>query len=337
MLKKLLILVLLPFFLCSCTNRHENEIVFSSWGSVTEVKIIKQIISDFEKENPDIKVSFMHIPQNYFQKLHLLFASNQAPDLLFINNLYLPVYAEHLEDLSSYINSSEFYPQSIEALSADNKILAIPRDVSVLLFYRNKALTQNTPKNMEDFLNAVKGIKPYGVSWEPDLYFMLPYVITLGDDFHTPKKSLVFYKNLAGSYAPAPYQTGSSTQAQMFLDGKTGFYLSGRWMYPKISEKANFDWDVITFPGTVSLDASGWAVSKNSKHKKEALKLAEYLSSPAGSEYFLQTGLIVPARKETAQKIDNKVFLDAVSKSRVLKFDKGYKKLADKINKELSN
>ena len=97
MLKKLLILLLIPFILCACEKKTKEEITFSSWGSVTEVRIINKIISDFEHENPDIKVNFLHIPQNYFQKLHLLFASNQAPDVIFVNNLYLPLYAKKLQ------------------------------------------------------------------------------------------------------------------------------------------------------------------------------------------------------------------------------------------------
>ena len=84
MLKKLLILLLIPFILCACEKKTKEEITFSSWGSVTEVRIINKIISDFEHENPDIKVHFLHIPQNYFQKIHLLFASSQAPDVIFI-------------------------------------------------------------------------------------------------------------------------------------------------------------------------------------------------------------------------------------------------------------
>ena len=87
MLKKLLILLLIPFILCACEKKTKEEITFSSWGSVTEVRIINKIISDFEHENPDIKVNFLHIPQNYFKKIHLLFASSQAPDVIFINNL----------------------------------------------------------------------------------------------------------------------------------------------------------------------------------------------------------------------------------------------------------
>ena len=79
MIKKALAFIILSFLFCGCTQKPAvEEITFSSWGSVTEVGIIKKIITDFEKENPDIKVNFMHIPQNYFQKIHLLFASNTA-------------------------------------------------------------------------------------------------------------------------------------------------------------------------------------------------------------------------------------------------------------------
>ena len=118
MIKKFFAAIILSFLLCGCTQKPKaEEITFSSWGSVTEVGIIKNIISNFEKENPDIKVNFIHIPQNYFQKIHLLFASNTPPDVIFINNLYLPVYESKLEDLSEIIDANKFYPQAITGMS----------------------------------------------------------------------------------------------------------------------------------------------------------------------------------------------------------------------------
>ena len=98
MLKRLFVLIFSIIFLCGCTKSNKEEIVFSSWGSVTETKILAKIIDSFEVENPDIKINFMHIPQNYFQKIHLLFASKTPPDVLFINNLYLPIYENCLID-----------------------------------------------------------------------------------------------------------------------------------------------------------------------------------------------------------------------------------------------
>ena len=125
-----------------CAPKDNRTVIqFASWGSKSEIDILKPLLDEFEKENPEIKVDFMHIPQNYFQKIHLLFASNTAPDVIFMNNLNLPVYANAgvLEDLSAY-RSQEFYPQALEALSWQGKLYAIPRDVSNLVVYYNKDL-----------------------------------------------------------------------------------------------------------------------------------------------------------------------------------------------------
>ena len=333
MLKRLLILLLIPFVLCACTKSANEEITFASWGSITEVSIIENVIKDFEQKNPDIKVNFIHIPQNYFQKIHLLFASNQAPDVIFINNLYLPLYAGKLEPLNNLIDENDFYAESLKAMSYKNNLYAIPRDISNLVFYRNKELVQKTPQTPSELIDAIKDVKPYGISYERNIYFMLPYVLTFNEDIYHPRNSLKFYRSLEGKYAPTPDKIGSSTQAQMFLDKKIGLYLSGRWMYPKIKEKANFDWDVITFCGIVPLDSSGWAISNNSKHKKSAEKFVQFLASKENIEYFNTTGLIVPARKDV--KVDNPIFIEAIKKSKALTIDKNYKKITDKMNKEL--
>lgn len=333
MLKRFLILLLLPLLLCACTKSTKEEITFSSWGSVTEVGILDKIIKNYENENPDVKINFMHVPQNYFQKIHLLFASNQAPDVLFINNIYLPLYAAKLEPLNNIVDESEFYPQSLEAMSINGQIYAIPRDVSTLVFYRNKNLVKQTPKNLNELISAIEDVKPFGISYERDIYFMLPYVLTFGESIDAPIESLNFYKNLEGKYAPTPTDIGSLTLAQMFLQGRIGLYLSGRWMYPKIQESAKFDWDVIPFCGIVPLDASGWAISKESKHKEEAEKFLKYLSSRENIEYFNSTGLIVPARNDV--KVDNPAFYEAIEKSKPIAYDRDYKKVVDRVNKKL--
>lgn len=333
MLKRFLILCLLPILLCACTKNKQEEITFSSWGSVTEVGILNEIIKEYEKENPKVKINFIHIPQNYFQKIHLLFASNQAPDVIFINNLYLPLYYSKLEALNDIVNIQDFNSKSIEAMSIDGKLYAVPRDISTLVFYRNKNLVKTQPQNLDELIPAIKDVKPYGVSFEKDIYFMLPYVLTMKEDFLNPQKSAEFYKSLEGKYAPTASQVGTLTLAQMFLQGKIGLYLSGRWMYPKIKDSADFDWDVIPFCGIVPLDASGWAIYKDSKHKEQAEKFLQFLSSKKSIEYFNATGLIVPARNDV--EIENLAFKKSVDNSKPLAYTKDYKKIADRLNKKL--
>lgn len=351
----LLLFVLCVFFFSSCTKKSDKTTIqFASWGSKSEIEILKPILAEFEEENPDIKVDFIHIPQNYFQKLHLLFASNLAPDVLFINNLYLPIYANAgvLEELNfseesslrgAYSKSDEaiktekFYDKSLKALSYNNKLYAIPRDVSTLVIYYNKDIFKkyNVPIpnrywNFDDFLSTAKKLTKdvnndgktdiWGISFEEDLLFYLPYLMSegggvLSDDLKNSivdspesQKGLKFYVDLRNKYhvAPTKAESASETMAQMFLEGKLAMHLSGRWLVPKYRTDAKFDWNVINFPSgdkgsIVPLDASGWAISKNSKHKKEALRLINYLASKESIEKFTQSGLIVPARVDVAK------------------------------------
>ena len=378
-IKLIFLLIFLGALFCGCTTKESQiTIQYSSWGSKSEINILKPILDTFEKENPDIKIDFMHIPQNYFQKLHLLFASNTAPDVVFINNIYLPVYANAglLEDLTNTdLINENFYKKALDAMTYKGKIYAIPRDISNLVIFYNKNIfdekqikypDKNTTFN--DFLimsqkltDKQKGI--FGISFEEDPIFYLPYLMSegggiLSDDGNNiiinskeSQKAINFYSDLRNKYhvAPTNSETASLTMAQMFLQGKLAMHLSGRWLVPKYRETAQFDWDVAPFPkGTkgsiVPLDASGWAISSKSKHKKEAMQLVKYLSSKESLQKFSKSGLIVPARIDSANSkafLDGntpqnaKVFLDIIETSKPTPVNPNYYEILDDINKIL--
>lgn len=358
-LKRFLILLfLVPFLLCACSSKSTETVTFASWGSVTEVKILKEIIKSFEIENPDIKVNFMHIPQNYFQKIHLLFASDCAPDVIFINNLNLPIYAGYLENAETIINKNDYYQQALEGLSADGKMLAVPRDVSNLVLYVNtdKIPLPDTNWKLESLVDKKANNGDFIISYEDNLYSLTPYLSYFGGGILDKNKNIIisapqsqqaikFYKQLKNEYKIAPQKRdiGSLTLAQMFLDGKIYMYLSGRWLYPKISENAKFHWAIINFPYGKSpqlCDVSGWAISKNSKHKESAVILVKYLSSKKSAEYFAETGLIIPARKDVKilkqdEKHNEHIFYDVLKKSVPTPVNKDYKKINDYYNIEL--
>lgn len=380
----LIFLVILSRGLQPSNNKAVKTVIkFASWGSQSEIEILKPILADFESENPEIRVEFVHIPQNYFQKIHLLFASNLAPDVLFINNLYLPIYAHAgvLEPLGNYASKDEFFEKSLKALSYEGKLYAVPRDVSNLVMFINKDLFKkyNVPLpnqywSFDDFLILAQKLTKdtnndgktdiWGVSFEEDSYFYLPYLMSegggiLSDDaknviINSPesKKGLQFYSDLRNKYnvAPKKAQSASATMAQLFLQGKLAMYLSGRWMVPKFREEAKFDWNVINFPSgdkgsIVPLDSSGWAMSKSSKHKPEAIKLIKFLSSKKSIEKFSQSGLIVPARIEVAKgKFVNdekapknaSVFINVIKTSKETPISINYKEIQDEL-KEKTN
>ncbi len=387
MLKKIIIIVCLmlgvSLLCCVLFNKRESqkvELQFASWGSESEISILKPLLTDFEKENPGIKIDFMHIPQNYFQKIHLLFASNTAPDVIFINNQYLPIYANAgvLENLSTYFSQDEldkYFPKSLAAMSWKGEIYALPRDISNLVIFYNKNLFDKykisypySGWTYEEFLSTAKKLTHlptvFGISFEEAPLFYLPYLTMYGgwttddtlnffnnDVFKKENnlKGLNEYADLRNKYhvAPLKSESASATMAQLFLQGRLGMHLSGRWLVPKYRQEAKFDWDVVEFPradknseSVVPMDGSGWAISKSSKHKDEAIKLVRYLASKSSGEKFTKSGLIVPARTDVGnskyfldgQKPKNaKIFLDVAQTSVPTPVTLNYREILDSL------
>ena len=369
---KIFIVVLLAVIMCGCSPKDNRKAIkFASWGSKSEVDILKPILKDFENSNPDIRVDFMHIPQNYFQKIHLLFASNSAPDVVFINNLYLPVYANAgvLESVEEWADLSQYDKNVISSLSWKAVTYAVPRDVSNLVVFYNKDLFDkfkikypSKDWSYDDFLKICQKFKKegiFGVSFEETPLFFLPYIMSEGGDIATvfgkvliyeknSQKGLNYYADLRKKYhvAPRAEESASATMAQLFLQQKIAMHLTGRWLVPKYREEAKFDWDIAPFPkgsegSIVSLDASGWAVSKNSKHKEEAHKLINYLASKESIEKITQCGLIVPARRDVQNSkyfLDGKspenakVFLDVIKTSKPTPVSVNYREILDSLS-----
>ncbi len=365
MKRLILCLVAIVIFCTACTKSDSRTIIkFASWGSQSEIEILKPIISDFEKENPNLKIDFMHIPQNYFQKIHLLIASKLAPDIIFINNLYLPVYADFLEDLTTYIDMN-FYKQTIQALSYNGKILAIPRDASNMVVYYNKDLFNKYnipyPKpnwTFQDLLNISLEFKKhgiFGISFNEEPSFYLPYLMSNGGGIYEinssqSQEALKFYADLRNKYnvAPKKSQSASATMAQLFLQEKLAMQVSGRWLVPKYRNSANFDWDIINFPNgkvgsVVPMDASGWAISKSSKNKENAIKFILFLSNKENLTKMTKSGLITPARIDVANSKEflsgkpqsSHIFLDIIKTSSPTPVSKDYRELTDELSKKL--
>ena len=370
---KIFIVLLFIAVLCGCSPKDDRvTIKFASWGSKSEVDILKPMLKDFENNNPDIRVDFMHIPQNYFQKIHLLFASNSAPDVVFMNNLYLPVYANAgvLESVDDWADLSQYDPNIICSLSWKAATYAVPRDVSNLVIFYNKDLFDKfgvkyptEDWTYDDFLKICQKFKDkgvFGISFEEAPLFFLPYLMSEGGEIVTvfgrvmvyeenSQKGLNFYADLRKKYhvAPMAEESASATMAQLFLQQKIAMHLTGRWLVPKYREEAKFNWDIVPFPkgsvgSVVQLDASGWSVSKSSKHKEEAHRLVNYLSSKESIERITQCGLIVPARQDVQNSnyfLDGKapkhaeVFLDVIKTSRHTPVPVNYREILDNLSR----
>lgn len=378
-MKKILLFtsIIIIGLVCLLNLNHKedkNVIKYCSWGSQSEVKILKEIINDFEKET-NSKVDFIHIPQNYFQKLHLLFASNADLDVIFLNNQYAKTYikANLLMDLTPYINKIDYYNVATKAFEHENKIYAFPRDISNLVLFVNKDILKKQNVKYKEKINSLKELKEYaskltfedtfGINSEENSLFWLYYLASNGGgaisdnaknviiNNKSSLEAINFYSDLINkdNIAPTKAQIGSMTTAQMFINGKLSMYLGGRWLIPKFRETINFDWDIIEFPSSIEnkvyVDASGWSISAKSKNKEQAIELIKYLSSKKAIDKFIESGLITPARidsTETLFKLDknkkpqhSQIFVTMLNCAKPTPVNENYNKINDILNEEI--
>lgn len=281
-------LIFIMIFLSGCQKKFSGvQIDFSCWGSQSEIKVIKELIAEFEAQNPDIKVNLIHVPDNYFRKLHLLIISNLTPDVIFLNNLNARLYinAQKLEPLDNYLEQSsvlrkdDFFDNAILAFTQDDELYAIARDISNLVVYYNKDIfdKSNVPYPSSDwdyrkFLEIAQKLtkdenndghpEVFGFGFEKNPLYWLPFLWSNGGGIlasdansiilnsENSKTALQFYADLVNKYHVAPKQVeqASLTTSQMFLQGKIAMHLCGKWCSLTYKNNADFNWDVQTFP-----------------------------------------------------------------------------------------
>lgn len=211
---------LLGLWGCQSTADHRIHIQLSTWGSAQEVSVLKSLLQEFEASHPQVSVDLLHIPDNYYQKLHLLVASDLTPDVIFTNSISFPIYASQgvFMDLrplltqqatTSDLAERQFYPAALQSFTwtdarGHTTLGALPRDISdVAIFYNRDLFKQaNLPEpsphwTWEQFLDTAKKLTvdtnndgdpdQFGFSFysKPPL-FWLPFVWSAGGELFSP-------------------------------------------------------------------------------------------------------------------------------------------------------
>jgi multiple sugar transport system substrate-binding protein len=218
----------------------------STWGSAEEITQLKSLIGEFEDTHPQVQVELLHIPDNYFQKLHILVAGDLTPDVMFVNSLSFAEYAEYgilmplderLDKPGSDISKTTFHEAALKALSWKHHVYGIPRDISDLAVFVNTDLFRQAgislpPSGwtMTDLVSKGQALTKdtdgdgsrdqFGFSFYPKPpLFWLPFVWSngghlYGDDYidqfllTEPKavEALQFYADLRNKWHIAPTQ-----------------------------------------------------------------------------------------------------------------------------------
>jgi len=106
-------------------------ITFTGWGGAEEDEGVQASIEVFEEENPNIKVTWIHTPDSYAEKIMAMVAAGTPPDTAFIYNTAIQEYARDglLLDITGplkadpVIGAPDYFiePQETERCTRDGK------------------------------------------------------------------------------------------------------------------------------------------------------------------------------------------------------------------------
>ncbi len=301
-------------------SEEQEPITLTYWGLWEDDNLIKPLILEYQKQNPKITVSYVRQSlTNYRTRVQTQIREGVGPDVFRIHNSWLPMFQNDLAPApGGILYKNVFYPVVEESFVKNNQILALPVEIDGLaLFYNEEmlnALGGKPPKNWQEFIDlstkmTVKdssGIKTAGAAigstgnvdhWS-DLIGLLmlqqPGVDMINVATPAVAEIFRFYTGFVIDPKRKVWDTGLPSSTQMFASGRLGFYFAPSWRaYELRVANPNLKFKVAPVPqlsGRNVAYATFWAeaVSKNSKHPKEAWQFIKFLTSPEAEKLAYQ-------------------------------------------------
>jgi multiple sugar transport system substrate-binding protein len=309
--------LLILFFSLSCGKKQEHFVTLSWWQFWTNPEVkptILELIQQFEKENPNIKVNLTDLTwSDGHEKIVVAFGSDTAPDVLELGSDWLPEFSYQNVLLDVTFEAEKIKKEFMmwEPATIKEKIFGFPWILDTRVLFYNKDLMKKAgldpdkpPKTWDellDYCKAVNRLKPlaygFGVnSAERHRLYkkFLPFLWANGGEILSPDqkeseinsaeaiRALEFYKELT--------RNGMiDTQAMLdeaFKHDKIGFVISGGWLLNDLRKNyPQLDFGICLMPkpesgrGSPASFAGGefLVINKKTKNSKEALELINFL------------------------------------------------------------
>ncbi|TFE22851.1 ABC transporter substrate-binding protein [Cohnella luojiensis] len=315
------------------------EITLSGWGaSPEEQALLQQTLDEFQAKNPDVKVKYEVIADQYMDVIKTRLVGGEGPDVFYMDAFEAPKMIESgvLEPLDSYVTDdfdiADFEEPLVNAFkSPDGKSYGFPKDFSTLAMFYNKKMFADAgiaapPATWEEFLDAAKKLTKdktvYGFGAAPELarqmYMIKAFGGKLTDEnynaaFATPEAiqglQLVIDQRVVDKTSGQPSDAGAGWGGEMFGQGKAAMVFEGNWAIPYLN--ANFpelEYATAELPtvngqkGTMAFTVA-YVMNKASEKKEASWKLISYLTGKEGMKTWTSKGFALPSRKSVSAEL----------------------------------
>jgi len=318
----------------SRARANTTNLTWFMWsGSEPEVTAWKRIAALVNEKHPEITVEFQTTSfPDYWTKLPALAASGKLPDIVSLQSLRAPGFAQLMDPLNDRIAAEKFAidelePSIVKGLQRGGKQFALPYDFGPLILYYNHDLFTQAgipvPKpgwTEQDFMAAARALTKdgrHGLAISvPDAFVVYarskgaPYLNAAGElDVINPKLKAAFasYAALVATEKVAPLFPASGTLSSnvangRFTAGTAAMYVDGPWQLINVKRKSSFKVGVAPVPareaGSISVSAgSGFGISGTSRNKDAAWKAIKVMTGPDAAKYLAEAGRAFAARK----------------------------------------
>jgi multiple sugar transport system substrate-binding protein len=320
--------------LAGCGRRNDGAVHLRFWAMGNEATNVPQILPEFERLNPGIKVDVQALPWTAaHQKLLTAYAGSSLPDVSQVGNTWVSEMAAigAISPLPAFAADllTDQFPAVLETNRIGGRPVATPWYVDTrLIFYRSDLLAragyEAIPQTWTGWKEAMHAVKRVA---GPDKYAVLlplnefEQLLTFGlqgdqpllrdrdtrGNFSSPSfiAALAFYKSLFDEgLAPVASAAQISNVWTEFERGWFSFYFSGPWTIGDFKNrlKPETRWMTSgvpgpTGPGASAPGGSSLVVYRSSPHQEAAWKLVRYLSDPAVQAKFNEVTGDLPARE----------------------------------------
>jgi multiple sugar transport system substrate-binding protein len=309
-----------------------------------DIQLRQAEAKEFMKQNPDISVKVLTIPgQNYDEKVVTMIAGGKPPDVFGSGDVQIPniVRKHYAVDLAPIIkaekyDTADFYPQVIQGLTFDGKLVGLTDNWDTQVLYYNKSLfdSKHVPYptdqwTWEDFREAARKLtsgsgakKTYGAVFDPWFAPMYDQIWSYGGDVFSKDGTKCMLSSPQSTAAiqwiadlfkegvsPGPSQLSQQGQdaSQIFLSGRAAMSIgSGRWSAFDLKDVQKFKWAIAPVPKGPAGRANFFhlamfAMAANSKNKAGAWKFLKFMVSEAGIRMAAKNMQGIPSRQSLAK------------------------------------
>lgn len=263
------VLVTTAFYGCGANGNSTKTgskvtLKVATYAGASELKEYQSLVNKLNAKSKDYKLVIQSIPSNYYQKIQTMISAKQAPDLMWLSQEYIPMYAKvgAIMDVTDKAKSdkkvglSNYYSGPLDTAKYKGKLYGLPWISQPVVMYYNKDLFKEAgiadPSGnwkWEDFDEAAKKltkdkngdgkIDQWGTvidGWPPINTWVWTYGgETIDKNGNVKLDSTEAHKGLnmlskminVDKISPDKEQAQNMGDAQLFESGKIGMFFGG--------------------------------------------------------------------------------------------------------------